>query len=91
MTPLLQLICEHTGFTAATLVAGAPPSATTGKHYIVSNVDYGVTNETVPREFAKFGSEGFRSRFLDQFLTFLKHTASKSLYTNFVVRLLTRT
>lgn len=59
VTPLLELIAKHTGFTAVTLLCGAPHK-NGGKESTVAVVNYGTTKGPIPKDFQGFNAEDFR-------------------------------
>lgn len=59
VTPLLELIAKHTGFTAVTLLCGAP-STDGEKDSTVAVVNYGTTAGPMPQDFQSFNVEDFR-------------------------------
>lgn len=73
---MLQKICEYTGFTAVTVIGGAPP-VNDSSDYTLGVVNWGVTEELVPRNFSAYDPEGFRKNVLGQFYRFLRQTKSE--------------
>ena len=69
--PLLQLISAHTGFSAVTLLAGAPVED--GNGYVVGVVNHGTSSEAIPRNFRHWDPKGF-DLVVDQWTQFLNAT-----------------
>lgn len=68
VSPLLELIAKYTGYTAITIIGGAPD----GEKYSVGVVNYGVADGLVPKNMTSVDPEGFRTHFVNQFVKFLR-------------------
>ncbi|KAF7798645.1 hypothetical protein EIP86_009869 [Pleurotus ostreatoroseus] len=68
VTPLLQLIGAYTGFKVITLIGGMRVES---GECMVGAVNWGKTDEVVPRLFSTFDQEGFNKNIIEHFTKFL--------------------
>lgn len=74
VTPLLQLIGAYTGFKAVTLLGGM---LVEDGECMVGAVNWGKTNEVVPRPLNTFDPDGFNKNIIGQFTKFLYAVAGQ--------------
>lgn len=78
MKPLLELICEYTGYSCVTLIGGAFE----GGQYKVGAVHHGEVKGVVSKDFAAYDPQAFRNDFVGCFFKFLR--AMKGMSRRFV-------
>ena len=78
LQPFWELLSAYTGYTAFTLLAGAPPKDEDSE-YKVAAIRYGKTSEPCPRDFFKFDPDAFKTQVFGLFTKFLRTTKSNSI------------
>lgn len=78
--PLLQGLSIYTGYSAITVLAGAPPTADR-RNFEVKAINFGKTVEDMPHNFLNWDKVGFKQHVVDHFTDFLRQTQGTELLT----------
>ena len=79
LRPFWELLAEHTGLQAFTLIGGCP-APNSGGEYLLAAVNYGMTKEIVPRDYFDFNQEKYKANVLKPYLGFLAAMQGESLF-----------